>query len=108
MRAYRLTTGRWHLDDGFTVLRIVLGVIFVIVGIKIAFPPDPEALAATFVNPANGWISPFFAEQITGTLGIPVSEFLWIQGLMEIGLGLMMIMPTGSHGSWGFSHRSFR
>jgi uncharacterized membrane protein YphA (DoxX/SURF4 family) len=71
---------------------VVLGVIFIFGGIKIAFPADPAALAASYINPTNGWISPFFATLIQETLGFSVSTFLKIQGLMEIGLGVMMVM----------------
>jgi len=83
---------RWNPDYLITILRVALGFIFVIGGIKIAFPPDPEALAASYIDPSKGWISPFFGENITGNLGISISSFLKIQGLIEIFLGIVLIL----------------
>jgi len=74
-----------------TVLRVAVGAIFLIGGYKLAFPPDPQALAASYVDPSTGWISPVFAEAITGQLGLEISTFLRIQGVIEIALGLLMI-----------------
>ena len=74
-----------------TVLRVALGTIFLLGGFKLAFPPDPQALAASYVDPSTGWISPVFAEAITGRLGLEISTFLRIQGVIEIALGLLMI-----------------
>lgn len=75
-----------------TVLRSALGLIFIIGGIKLAFPSDPGALAASYVDPQSGWISPYFAEQITDRIGIQIQSFLRIQGLVEIALGSLLIL----------------
>ena len=83
---------RWRLDHLLTILRVVLGVIFILGGIKIAFPADPEVFAAGYVDPATGWIAPVFAERITETLGISVSLFLKIQGVIEIVVGGLMVI----------------
>jgi uncharacterized membrane protein YphA (DoxX/SURF4 family) len=87
-------TNRLRFTDSeylMTVLRVAVGTIFLIGGYKLAFPPDPQALAASYVDPATGWISPVFAEAITGQLGLQISTFLRIQGVIEIALGLLMI-----------------
>lgn len=73
------------------VLRAALGLTFVIGGIKIAFPPDAAALEAGYIDPATGWISAFFADQITDRLGLEIATFLRWQGLVEIALGALMI-----------------
>ncbi len=75
----------------FTLLRIALGLIFIIGGIKIGFPDDPLTLAASYTNPADGLISPLFAEKIISTCGISISLFLRIQGIFEIITGISMI-----------------
>jgi len=72
-------------------------VIFVIGGLKLAMPqlfgvPNYEVLAQGYIDPAKGWISPFFAHQITEALGIPVSRFLQLQGWIEICVGMVMIV----------------
>ena len=51
-------------DYLFAVLRIGLGLVFIIGGWKLVFPtsfgiPDHEVLAASFTDPQKGWISPF-------------------------------------------------
>lgn len=79
--------GSWSFD----LVRVVLGLILITGGIKIAFPPDPAQLAASYVDPAKGWISPFFADQITDRLGFDIATFLHYQGLMEIGIGLLLV-----------------
>jgi hypothetical protein len=56
----------WNPDYFIATLRIALGAISVIGGIKIAFPPDPEALAASYINPSKGWSSAFFADITRG------------------------------------------
>lgn len=75
-----------------TLLRAALGVVFVLGGIRIGFPAEGrEELAASYVDPESGWISPFFADQITERLGMSVESFLQIQGYLEIALGLLLI-----------------
>jgi uncharacterized membrane protein YphA (DoxX/SURF4 family) len=74
----------------FEVVRVTLGLILIIGGIKIAFPPDPARLAAAYIDPAKGWISPLFADQITGRLGLEIATFLHYQGLLEIGIGVLL------------------
>ncbi|MBI4513665.1 MAG: hypothetical protein HY702_06085 [Gemmatimonadetes bacterium] len=85
---------RWQfLDASYlpTILRVGLGAAFVIGGAKLAFPTDPQALAASYIDPSTGWIAPVFADKITGTLGMDIAEFLRVQGLLEIGLGVALI-----------------
>ncbi|NIO06986.1 MAG: hypothetical protein GTO40_02945 [Deltaproteobacteria bacterium] len=84
-------------DHLITILRAALGVIFFIGGSKLAFPTlfgvaGHEALAQGYINPAKGWISPFFAEKITDILGISIASFLQIQGWMEMVMGIVMIL----------------
>jgi len=84
-------------DHLLTVLRVALGVIFVIGGLKLILPtlfgiPDHEALATSFTDPVKGWISPFFAEKVTEMLGIRISLFLYVQGFIEVFLGVLMIL----------------
>ena len=74
-----------------TILRVVLGLIFIIGGFKLAFHADPAALAASYTNPASGWISPVFVELINNTLRMEVSLFLQIQGWIEMLLGLALV-----------------
>lgn len=73
-------------------LRVALGVVFVLGGVRIGFPAEGrEELAASYVDPQSGWISPFFVEQITGRLGVSVESLLQFQGYFEILLGLLLI-----------------
>src|SRR5712691_11784695 len=58
------------------LLRIALGVIFVVGGIKLALLGDTAALAASYSDLAKGWIAPVFQEQITQRLGLSVGGFL--------------------------------
>jgi uncharacterized membrane protein YphA (DoxX/SURF4 family) len=78
------------------LLRIALGVIFVVGGIKLAFLGDTAALAASYSDPAKGWIAPVFQDQITQRLGLSVGGFLRSQGLVEILLGGLMILGLGT------------
>lgn len=84
--------GRLHSDHVLAVLRIALGLVFVIGGIKLAFPADATALANSYVDPSSGWISIFYQQLITENLGLEISEFLRIQGMIEIMLGLALIL----------------
>ena len=84
-------------DHLMTMLRAALGFIFFIGGLKLAFPTlfgvaGHEALAQGYINPAKGWISPFFAEKITELLGMSIGSFLQIQGWIEMLMGLVMIL----------------
>jgi len=84
-------------DHLVTILRMALGVIFVIGGLKLVLPtlfgiPDHEALAAKFTDPVGGWISPFFAQKVTEMLGVRISLFLYLQGFIEVLLGVLMIL----------------
>lgn len=79
-----------------TALRVALGVIFFVGGLKLAMPwlfgvLNHEVLAQGYVDPAKGWISPFFAQKIAELLAMPISRFLEIQGWVEMLLGLLMI-----------------
>lgn len=74
------------------ILRVCVGLVFVIGGVKLAFPPDAQALAASYVDPSTGWISPYFVDLITVRLGIEMSRFLLLQGAIEIVLGLALIL----------------
>ncbi len=75
-----------------TILRIALGVIFITGGYKLAFAPDRVALAASYTNPAKGWISPYFVDAITNGLGFEIGAFLAIQGWIEMLLGLLLVL----------------
>jgi uncharacterized membrane protein YphA (DoxX/SURF4 family) len=83
---------RLSSDSVALVFRICVGIVFVIGGIKLVFPSDPEALAASYVDPSTGWISPYFADLITTQLGFQVSLFLQLQGIVEILLGVALIL----------------
>ncbi|ETX04835.1 MAG: hypothetical protein ETSY2_26480 [Candidatus Entotheonella gemina] len=85
-----------NADVCMTWLRVALGVIFIIGGIKLAFLGDTSALAASYTNPEKGWLSPVFADKITQILGIGVGPFLRTQGLVEIALGLLMALGIGT------------
>lgn len=78
------------------ILRIALGAVFVIGGIKLAFLGETAALAASYIDPAKGWIAPVFEEKITHTLGLSVGVFLRSQGGLEIILGAMLILGLGT------------
>ncbi len=82
---------RWFNADAFTGLRVALGVVFIIGGITIGFPTDPEALAQKYTHPTTGFIAPLFATWITETLGLSISRFLQLQGGLEIVTGIAMI-----------------
>ena len=79
-------------DSAVLVLRLCVGMVFVIGGTKLAFPSDPQALAAGYIDPSTGWIDPYFADLITTRLGIQVSWFLQLQGIVEILLGVALIL----------------
>ena len=72
-------------------LRLVLGFIFFISGYKIAFPADVAALAESYANPDKGWISPYFVDWITNTLGLDVGTYLFYQGVLEMLMGAALI-----------------
>jgi uncharacterized membrane protein YphA (DoxX/SURF4 family) len=78
------------------LLRIAVGGIFVVGGIKRALLGDTAALAASYSDPAQGWIAPVFQDQITQRLGLSVGGFLRSQGLVEILLGVLMILGRGT------------
>ncbi len=85
-----------RLEALVAVLRIALGAIFVIGGLKLVHPetfgiPGQEVLALKFLDPEMGYISPWLAEKITATLGLRISTFLLIQGWVEIALGVLLI-----------------
>ncbi len=73
---------RWML--GMTVLRWGVSAVLVLGGIKLAFPADPQAFAQSYIDPQTGFISPFFADQITTRFGISIARFLQIQGWLEL------------------------
>lgn len=80
-----------------SLVRISLGIVFVIGGLKLAFPvlfgiPGHEVLAQGYIDPQKGWISPFFAQKITDVLGVPISSFLAGQGWIEMFVGVVMIL----------------
>jgi uncharacterized membrane protein YphA (DoxX/SURF4 family) len=80
-----------------SLVRISLGIIFVVGGLKLALPtlfgvPGHEVLAQGYIDPQKGWISPFFAQKITDVLGVPISSFLAVQGWIEMLVGLVMIL----------------
>jgi uncharacterized membrane protein YphA (DoxX/SURF4 family) len=79
-----------------TGLRVALGIIFIIGGIKLAFLGDTSALATSYTHPETGWLSPVFADKITQLLGIGVGPFLRTQGWVEIVLGLLMALGVGT------------
>ncbi len=79
-----------------SLLRIALGIIFIIGGIKLAFLGETSALVASYTNPDKGWMSPVFADKITQILGVGVGTFLRTQGLIEIALGLLMALGIGT------------
>ena len=78
------------------ILRIALGIVFVIGGIKLAFLGETSALVASYTNPDKGWMSAVFADKITQTLGVSVGTFLRSQGWLEMFLGLLMILGIGT------------
>jgi uncharacterized membrane protein YphA (DoxX/SURF4 family) len=88
----------WHVnaDVLMTLLRVALGAVFIIGGIKLAFLGDTSALAASYTNPQQGWIAPIFADKITQTLGVGVGPFLRLQGLVEIALGGLLALGLGT------------
>ncbi len=85
-----------NADTCMTWLRVALGVIFIIGGIKLAFLGDTSALATSYTNPEKGWLSPVFADKITQILGVGIGPFLRTQGLVEIALGLLMALGVGT------------
>ncbi len=85
-----------RLDSLIAILRIALGLVFVVGGLKLVLPalfsiPDGVTLAKKFTDPATGYISPLFASKITETLGLQISTFLRIEGGLEIILGLLLM-----------------
>lgn len=90
---------RW--DTGVGVLRVGLGLVFIIGGLKLVAPTlfglaGREALAASFTDPTTGFIAPWLAERISGDLGIAVSTFLFAQGIAEMILGLFLVAGVGT------------
>jgi uncharacterized membrane protein YphA (DoxX/SURF4 family) len=79
-------------DHVLAILRVALGLVLIIGGIKLAFPVDAMALAQSYVNPATGWISPFYQQLITEHLNLEIIEFLRIQGMVEIMIGATLIL----------------
>lgn len=85
-----------NADLCMALLRVALGVIFIIGGIKLAFLGETSALVASYTNPDKGWLSPVFADKITQMLGVGIGPFLRTQGLIEIALGLLMALGIGT------------
>ncbi len=79
-------------DNQKLALRVVLGFIFIISGAKIAFPADAATLAASYSDPAKGWIDPFFSGAIIDILKIDVGTFLFYQGVVEMMFGVLVLL----------------
>lgn len=84
-------------DSMLSLVRISLGIIFIVGGLKLAFPTlfgvsGHEALAQAYIDPQSGWISPFFAQKITDVLGVSVGSFLAVQGWIEMTVGIAMVL----------------
>ena len=83
---------RWSVDHVLAILRISLGLVLVIGGYKLAFPVDSIALGQSYVDPASGWISTFFKDLIENNLGLSIPEFLRLQGMAEMMVGMMLVL----------------
>ncbi|MHC0430982.1 zf-HC2 domain-containing protein [Streptomyces sp. O3] len=89
---------RW--DTLVTALRVTLGTVFLIAGLKTVFPPlvelaDHTALADKFTQPVTGFIAPWLAERIT-SLGIPLDTFMLVKGIADTLMGLALIVGLGT------------
>jgi uncharacterized membrane protein YphA (DoxX/SURF4 family) len=78
-------------------LRIALGTVFVIGGLKLVQPsafgiPGHDALALKFLDQQTGYISTLIAARITELLGLRIGTFLLVQGWVEIALGVLLIL----------------
>lgn len=85
-------SGRSRTMLAMSALRWSLSLVFILGGIKLAFPADPQNLAQSYLDPETGFISAFFAEQITQRLGLTIARFLQIQGGLEIVMGAMNLV----------------
>ncbi|NEO86345.1 MAG: DUF2652 domain-containing protein [Spirulina sp. SIO3F2] len=89
-------SGRSQTMLAMSALRWSLSLVFILGGIKLAFPADPQGLAQSYLDPETGFISAFFAQQITQRLGLTIARFLQIQGWLEIVMGVMNLV-WGAH-----------
>ena len=85
-----------NADLWMTVLRVALGVVFIIGGIKLAFLGETNALVTSYLDPNKGWLSQVFADKITQLLSVEVGTVLRTQGLVEIVLGLLLAFGVGA------------
>lgn len=86
------------LATAVAIARISLGIVLLVGGWKLAFPADPPALVRSYVDPAAGWIAPFFVEWIEGYLRLDVLGFLRTLGWVEMTVGLALV--TGFATAW--------
>ena len=83
---------RISVDHILAILRITLGLVLIIGGYKVAFPVDPVSLGQSYIDPQAGWISGFFHDLITTHTGLTIPEFLKLQGMAEMMLGMTLIL----------------
>lgn len=85
---------RW--DTLVTGLRVAMGLVFLIAGLKVIYPPlvglaDHNELVEKFTDPTTGFIAPWLAERITD-FGISLDTFLLVKGIGDTLLGLLLIL----------------
>jgi uncharacterized membrane protein YphA (DoxX/SURF4 family) len=84
------------LGVSIAIVRVLLGVVLITGGWKLAFPKDPEALVASYIDPRTGWIAPLFVEWIENHLPINVLGFLNVMGWIEMTVGLALVAGLGT------------
>jgi len=73
-------------EHALALLRVALGIVLIVGGVKLAFAPDPAALAAAYADPASGWVAPAVATQLDAW-GVALGSLLQAQGFVEIAMG---------------------
>jgi uncharacterized membrane protein YphA (DoxX/SURF4 family) len=99
VRTLQRTPGRW--DAALLVMRMALGFVFIVAGLKLIIPgpfglgAGRHELVTTFTDPVKGWMAPWIVDWITGR-GVTISAALMVTGLVEVTLavGLLVGLAT--------------
>lgn len=97
----RLSSPARRWETGVALLRVAVGSVFLIGGLKLVAPTlfgiaGRDALGVSFTDPTKGFVAPWLAERITDDVGVSISAFLLVQGVVEVTLGLLLVAGLGT------------
>lgn len=92
--AWPVPVRRW--DTAVGVLRVSLGSVFVIAGVKGVVPTlfgftGRDDLVQKFTDPVTGFLAPWLVERVT-TVGVSVDTMLMVLSVAEIAMGLALML----------------